>query len=108
VIEPTDYHQFAVPFAVDDRLVLYTDALIEARDERGRMLGEQGLLERARGLEGLSHNEFRTALVDAAFAAATDPPDDDVTLLSLRGTGSTTREISLGERLEAIRRLLLA
>ena len=47
IIEPTDYRQFAAKLEQGDMVILYTDALSEARNPAGAMLGEQSLLELA-------------------------------------------------------------
>lgn len=44
IIEPTEYVQFAVKLSPGDSMVLYTDALTEARDPAGQLLGEDGLV----------------------------------------------------------------
>ena len=108
VIEPTEYRQFAVPFGVGDRLVLYPDALIETVDAQGRLLGESGLLSLMDEVDGSDDASFRASMLDRVFRDSPgEHPDDDVTLLTLRGTGSTSRSIPLSERLVAIRRLLI-
>lgn len=106
VIEPTEYHQFAMPFRRGDRIVMYTDALIEAADENGRQLGERGLLVLVDGLEHEASGEFRIALTERVNRHAGDRPDDDVTLLTLDATGNQRRTIPLRERLNAVMRML--
>ena len=46
--DETPYHQFAVTLGRGDLVLFYTDALIEAADPSGRLLGEEGLLALAR------------------------------------------------------------
>ena len=48
MIEPTPYRQFAAKLATGDVVVLYTDAMIEARNPAGQMLTSRGLLKLAR------------------------------------------------------------
>ena len=45
LIDETSYDQVEVALDKGDLVVFYTDALIEAGDEAGQFLGEQGLLE---------------------------------------------------------------
>ena len=45
IIEPTEYRQFAAKLAMDDVVIIYTDAMTEARNPAGEMLGNRGLLE---------------------------------------------------------------
>lgn len=50
LIEGTDYVQVAVRIQPDDRLVLYTDGISEARNAAGEMLERDGLLSIVRSL----------------------------------------------------------
>lgn len=45
--DETRYRMFDVVLGRGDLLMFYTDALIEAADSEGRLLGESGLLEKA-------------------------------------------------------------
>ena len=47
IIEPTEYRQFAAKLATGDVVIIYTDAMTEARNPAGEMLHERGLLELA-------------------------------------------------------------
>jgi hypothetical protein len=47
IIEPTKYRQFAARLAMGDVVIIYTDAMTEARNPAGEMLDERGLLELA-------------------------------------------------------------
>jgi DNA-binding response OmpR family regulator/anti-sigma regulatory factor (Ser/Thr protein kinase) len=75
-------------FEPDDRLVLYSDGLIETRDARGEMFGEERL--EALLVPPLAGDEVfdrvRTAV--AAFRRQT-PADDDLTLAVLRCAPTT-------------------
>jgi len=107
VIEPTEYRQFAVSLERGDFVLIYTDALIEAKNSAGRMLGEQGLVEIARSLDGADAPSFIGALrrgIDE-FAEGSEPEDDE-TLLLLAATGAPPKRPGLGERLGAVGRML--
>ena len=52
IIEPTEYRQFAAKLEMGDMVIIYTDALTEARNPAGEMLGEPGLLELAQRTAG--------------------------------------------------------
>ena len=52
VIEPTEYRQFAAKLEIGDLVIIYTDAMTEARNPAGEMLGERGLLELAQRAAG--------------------------------------------------------
>jgi sigma-B regulation protein RsbU (phosphoserine phosphatase) len=92
------YQQFSVALGRGDAVVFYTDALTEARDPAGRLLGEAGLLRLASGLDG---SEPRT-LGRNLLAAVEDyrggaPAEDDLTLLALYHNAGPSRPPSLLE-----------
>ncbi len=85
IAEPTRYDQLAVKLARGDLVVLYTDSLIEAQDASGRMLGQEGLLEIARGLDAANPTGLVRGLVDAVGAfSGGKTPADDITVLAIR------------------------
>ncbi|HVP11152.1 MAG TPA: PP2C family protein-serine/threonine phosphatase [Phycisphaerae bacterium] len=45
IVERTEYRQFAAKLAIGDAVIIYTDAMTEARNPAGEMLGARGLLE---------------------------------------------------------------
>ena len=99
--EKSPYDQFAIAIERDDVVVFYTDALTEAADPAGRMLGEEGLLELARGLDASQPLRIGPALRDAvALHRAGRPANDDVTLLTLHHNARPPRKLSVGEKLD--------
>jgi len=72
-----------VELAPGDRLVLYTDGLIEVFDEREEMLGIEGLEEIASQAAGLPLPEMMRAILDRVEAWRHGPPRDDVSLILL-------------------------
>jgi sigma-B regulation protein RsbU (phosphoserine phosphatase) len=54
IIEPTEYRQFAAKLAMGDVVIIYTDAMTEARNPAREMLDERGLLELAQRTAGQS------------------------------------------------------
>lgn len=71
-----------------DIVLLYTDALIEARDAEKRMLGEQGLLELVRGLDAADPGALIHEVVRRVGAwGRSDRADDDVTIMAIRNNG---------------------
>lgn len=99
VIEPTRYEQFAVPLAQDDLVILYTDALSEARDAQGRMLGEAGLLALAASLDNADPRGAAAALVGLVEVWQGSPLDDDITVLALRHNGANPEKPGLRDAL---------
>jgi sigma-B regulation protein RsbU (phosphoserine phosphatase) len=72
-------------FAPGDVLLLYTDGLIEARDDAKRFFGIERLVEAARRPASCAA-EIRENILDAlARHAGTTPVEDDVTLVVARG-----------------------
>ncbi|MDB5349663.1 MAG: hypothetical protein JWN86_910 [Planctomycetota bacterium] len=99
--DDSPYDQFSVTLGQGDVLIFYTDALVEAHVEDGAMLGEEGLLEIARGLPIDDPAQIGPGLLSGvARHRGGDPADDDVTLLVLRHTGAGPRKLSVGEKLD--------
>ncbi len=106
MIAVAEYEQFEVTLSPGDCLVCYTDALSEASDGEGEVLGETGLLRIANRLgEPFSAEDFAKRLVEEV---GTRFPgnllDDDVTVLAVIATGSA-RWHSLRTMLKAFGRL---
>lgn len=89
VIDGTDYQQFAVTVGEGDVVLLYTDALIESRkDGGGAMLGGDGLMRLAHGLDRTAPAAFGRRLRDAVHAYSGDTaPADDLTMITLYARG---------------------
>ncbi len=82
IIEPTEYRQFAAKLAMGDVVIIYTDAMTEARNPARQMLDERGLLELAQ----------RTAeQIPSASGELEAPP---------RGTGAAAAPVSHPEQRE--------
>jgi serine phosphatase RsbU (regulator of sigma subunit) len=99
--DETPYDQFAVTLGRGDRVIVYTDALIEAADGAGRLLGEEGLLAIARGLDMSDPKSAGPALLAAVDRHREGrPADDDVTLLLLHHNAGGPRRLSVGQKLD--------
>jgi sigma-B regulation protein RsbU (phosphoserine phosphatase) len=99
--DETSYRQFAVELAPGDVVLFYTDALTEATDPAGRMLGEEGMLGLARDLDVSDPERLGSALLSGIHAhRGGRPADDDATLLALRHNASGPRHVSLAEKLD--------
>jgi serine phosphatase RsbU (regulator of sigma subunit) len=82
-------------------VILYTDALSEASDPAGQMLGEAGLLEIARTLDVRSSIGLGPALLDSiADYHGGMPADDDATLLVLYHNAGHSPRLSIPQKLE--------
>jgi len=84
MIAGTTYRQTAVQLETNDLIVLYTDGISEASNERGDQLGLDRLLKLAAGLPSGSAAAAGDALLEAVkrFRGAA-PPADDETVVAL-------------------------
>jgi serine phosphatase RsbU (regulator of sigma subunit) len=101
--DATHYGATLVSLGQGDLIIFYTDALIEAADEAGQLLGESGLLEAARRIDRSagSPSLIGTALLEAvARHRGNGPADDDVTLVVLHHNASPSPRLTLGDKLD--------
>jgi serine phosphatase RsbU (regulator of sigma subunit) len=99
--DETAYHQFAVILGRGDLVLFYTDALIEAADASGVLLGEEGLLSLVRGIEPDGPADLGRSLLEAVARHRDGrPADDDVTLVALHHNASGPRALSIGEKID--------
>ena len=70
-----------IELAPGDRLVLYTDGLVEVFNSLGDMLGVEGLERSVLQSAGRPIRELRQAIVDAVVAWRGGPLADDVSLV---------------------------
>jgi len=98
VIEPTDYHQFAVKLEPDDLVVFYTDALIEAANAQNRQLGEAGLLRVVSQLQPCEPRDFAELLI-ARVDQWRDgvQREDDQTVIVMHHNGSDAPKMTVGQ-----------
>ncbi|MBI4579567.1 MAG: serine/threonine-protein phosphatase, partial [Planctomycetes bacterium] len=107
IITPTCYHQFAVPLAVGDMVMIYTDSFTEAKSPSGDLLGEEGLLEMVGHLDPADPLGFREALLRALEQyRGHAPAEDDLTLLLLHHNGADPPWPGVGETLRNIGKLV--
>jgi len=101
--DQTSYQSFDLELGRGDLTVFYTDALIEAADPSGKLLGEAGLLESARGLDpgGSTPGAIGAALLEAvARHRGRESAEDDVTLVVLRHNASPSPRLSLAQKVD--------
>jgi phosphoserine phosphatase RsbU/P len=105
--DETRYQTFDVDLGRGDLLAFYTDALSEAADTAGKLLGEAGLLEAARQLDVSDSNP---AALGPALLKYVErhrghrAAEDDVTLILLHHNASPTPRLSLGEKVHVYAR----
>ena len=105
--DESPYKQFTVSLGVGDVLLFYTDALTEAMDPEGRLLGEDGLLAIARSLDLSDPHQIAPALIDAIDRHRSGKPaDDDLTLLTLFHNARGPHRWSIASRLDVYAKLL--
>lgn len=97
IIDPTDYEQVALRLDPDDRLLMYTDALIEAKDAKGAQLGPAGLLGVAKTLDPASLELGDHLRRRVAEVVGSNELDDDATVISLHHTATDPPALTLRE-----------
>ncbi|CAB1056504.1 Serine phosphatase RsbU, regulator of sigma subunit [Olavius sp. associated proteobacterium Delta 1] len=83
------FGQTSIQLQAGDRVVLYTDGLLESRNAAGDYFGKPGLYDVLKN----HRNEPILAMVDAVYAKIKDfrqqaAPDDDISLLAVEYNGS--------------------
>jgi phosphoserine phosphatase RsbU/P len=104
MLEISDYDQFDIELEPGDRVLSYTDALMESNDADGEMLGEKGVLRILRLLGDVEPQKLIESLL--AEIAHRDPQnltDDDVTVLLVQ-VNEVKASYTLGEKLQALLR----
>lgn len=106
IIDRTEYAQFAVTLSKGDVIVLYTDSMTEAM-RGGKLLGEEGLLELARGVDAGVPQDVVSRLVESVRTwRGGGEFDDDATMIVLHHNAAKPPPQSLGDRLAALTRLI--
>jgi serine phosphatase RsbU (regulator of sigma subunit) len=101
--DDTDYSSLDVTLEPGDIVAFYTDALTEAADPAGHMLGESGLLEIARGLEIADGNPaaFGSSLLEAIRKYRGGlPADDDITLVVSYHNASASPRLTIAQKVD--------
>ncbi|UWZ84050.1 PP2C family protein-serine/threonine phosphatase [Occallatibacter riparius] len=78
--EGIEYSEKAVTLRPGDRVVLYTDGIVEARDRAGKMFGDAALMEAVRESAGKSAEEVVAEVVERVLAWGASQ-EDDLTIL---------------------------
>lgn len=107
VIEPTEFEQFAVKLEKHDLILIYTDALIEALDARGTLLGTEGLLKLVKSLEpGPVDQLVKRLLAQFEGPSGYRLAEDDATMILLHHNAADPPGLSIGETVRVIARML--
>jgi serine phosphatase RsbU (regulator of sigma subunit) len=100
-IDPNStYSRLSVPLAKGDYLLLYTDALIEARGHDHKLLGEQGLRELAERINPTEPSRVGSCLIQLVEDHRAGNADDDLTLVTIFANGNRPNRLSLGQKLD--------
>lgn len=104
VLPGTTYQQSAVQLEPDDRVVLFSDGLMEAQKADGTQLGMEGFCEAVVALEPEAPG-FATRIMETTSNQQCQS-DDDQTVVVLRHNGSAAPEQTLRERISVMTRLI--
>jgi sigma-B regulation protein RsbU (phosphoserine phosphatase) len=80
VVESAAFTQLTLPLQPGDRLILYTDGILEARDARGELFGEENLHATARVTATLEAAEAANRIIHSVQAWSRIQ-DDDLTVI---------------------------
>ncbi len=93
--EGSAYHRGTLTLAPGDNLILYTDGVTEAMNQKSDFFSDEGLLHSLRGTGGQSPEDMlKKILSDVHAFAAGAPPSDDITLLVLKYNGRSHEDKS--------------
>jgi phosphoserine phosphatase RsbU/P len=102
MLEISDYDQFDIELEPGDRVLSYTDALMEANDADGEMLGENGVLRILRLLGDVEPQKLiESLLAEIAHRHPQNLTDDDVTVLFVQ-VNEVKASYTLREKLQAL------
>jgi hypothetical protein len=86
------YRDQSVSLAKGESLIVYSDGITDARNERGEHFDEKRLMDMLPGLSGLSAAELGKSVVSAVDRFVGEaPPNDDLSILVLQRTGEKPR-----------------
>lgn len=82
VMENVHWEQKIIKFSPGDMLLLYTDGVTEAQDERGRFFGEQRLIQISRAMSGRAADSVQDGLLtEVRSFCGSQAIQDDVALM---------------------------
>ena len=83
-MDAADLYSSETPFAKGDRLVLFTDGVIEAKDKTGELFGYERLEEFVKDSAGADVVEFNTSLTKRLDEFQSGIQNDDIFLLTIQ------------------------
>ena len=89
-VVPTTYEDLEVTLSDDAIIFLYTDGVTEAMDDAGEEYGTERLLNLLKS-PGVMNMKDLVDLVNSDVNAYSKQPHDDVTMVALEYTGSSTK-----------------
>jgi serine phosphatase RsbU (regulator of sigma subunit) len=88
LVEQTTFGQSTVSLERGDRLLLYTDGVVESRSVDGQLFGDERLERVVSGCRSLSANQMIDTLrTELQGFAGTKSPTDDTTMVAIRVAG---------------------
>jgi len=87
ILDEARYEETLVPFSPGDSLVLYTDGIVEAMNQKGEIFGFDRLLDIVRESRARAAGEGLKAIVDGVTAYCEGAPQhDDLTVIVIHAT----------------------
>ncbi len=83
-LDVQDAYNNEVPFAKGDRIILFTDGIIEARNAQGEFFGQDRLETFTQNNIALDAAKFNSELIKDVSAFQGGPQDDDIFLLTIQ------------------------
>jgi sigma-B regulation protein RsbU (phosphoserine phosphatase) len=84
IIADVDYQETVVRLGPGDCLILYTDGIVEAENEKGEMLGFDRLLAIVEGCRDSRADRLLQSIIDEVNAFVGDAPQhDDLTVIAI-------------------------
>jgi len=100
--DSADYPQVRLKLDHGDLVLIYTDALVEASNPEGVLLGEAGLHRLIESLDDANNPaQLATDLISSLHQYRGEkPPDDDFTFLLLSHRAGERKRLTVGEKLD--------
>ena len=83
-MDASSIHNNDIAFTRGDRLILFTDGIIEARNSLKQEFGSKQLEDFAQNNNTLDVEKFNNALIERLASFQAGPQDDDVFLLTIQ------------------------